>query len=114
MRVWRLRKDYPSAVRQTRNAGLRSMPVNETWYVTNYPDVAASVRKGAEPSAQAHFPHQATERGGCPIQCRKGVVSREREAFWLCRTVRWRPSQRSVQGDKISRPTWTCGKHAIL
>jgi hypothetical protein len=92
------------------------IPVNGTWYFTNDPDAAASVRKGTEPSAQAHFMScdQATGRVGCPIQCLKVVVSREREAPWRCRAVRRPPSQRSVQGDKISRPTWACGKHAIL
>ena len=34
---------------------LASVPVDETWYQTAYPDVAQAIQSGAVKSAKAHF-----------------------------------------------------------
>ena len=42
------------------------MKVDERWYMTQYPDVADSVRRGVLPSAQAHFDEDGYREGRMP------------------------------------------------
>jgi methylase of polypeptide subunit release factors len=47
---------------------LASVPVDETWYQTAYPDVAQAIRSGAVKSAKAHFVANGYFEGRLPAQ----------------------------------------------
>jgi hypothetical protein len=43
------------------------MPVNERWYLQEYPDVAESVRKGVVASGEQHFAEDGYREGRLPF-----------------------------------------------